>query len=156
VFIQFGHNDEAKEPQYAGRYTPVEDYKKNLIKFITEARNKKAIPVLITPVTRLKFKEGKMMETHAEYSTAVTEVAKKYKTPLIDLDTKSREMLQKFGTDNANLLFNQLEPGEHPNYAAGIKDNTHFNEFGARKIAQLVLAEVRRLNLDLVNYIRKV
>ncbi len=156
VFIQFGHNDEAKEPQYADRYTPVEDYKKNLIKFITEARSKKAIPVLITPVTRMRFdKDGKMMETHVEYSKAMTEVSKQYKTPLIDLDTKSRELLQQFGPDDAKLLFNQLEPGEHPNYPAGIKDNTHFNEFGARKIAELVLAEVRRLNLDLVNYIRK-
>src|SRR3989442_14441710 len=36
VFMQFGHNDEAKEPQYAARYTPVPDYKTNLIKFITE------------------------------------------------------------------------------------------------------------------------
>lgn len=156
VFIQFGHNDEAKEPQYADRYTPVEDYKKNLIKFISEARSRKAVPVLITPVTRMRFdKDGKMMETHVEYSKAVNEVAKQTKTPLIDLDTKSRELLQQLGPDNAKLLFNQLEPGEHPNYPAGIKDNTHFNEFGARKIAELVLAEVRRLNLDLANYIHK-
>ncbi len=55
VFIQFGHNHEAKEPQYADRYTLVEDYKRNLIKFITEARSKKATPVLITPVTRMRF-----------------------------------------------------------------------------------------------------
>src|SRR3954453_23452871 len=30
VLIQFGHNDEAKEPQYAARYTSVPDYKTNL------------------------------------------------------------------------------------------------------------------------------
>src|SRR5438067_11200449 len=42
VFIQFGHNDEAKEEKYKDRYTPVPDYKKNLIKFITETRAKKA------------------------------------------------------------------------------------------------------------------
>jgi lysophospholipase L1-like esterase len=48
VLIQFGHNDEAKQPQYADRYTPVADYKTNLAKFITETRSMKAIPVLIT------------------------------------------------------------------------------------------------------------
>jgi len=44
VLIQFGHNDESSQPQYADRYTPVPDYKTNLIKFITETRSKKAIP----------------------------------------------------------------------------------------------------------------
>ncbi|MEO6540700.1 MAG: hypothetical protein ABIN74_06915, partial [Ferruginibacter sp.] len=52
VLIQFGHNDEAKEEKYKERYTSVPDYKTNLIKFITGSRAKKAIPVLITPVTR--------------------------------------------------------------------------------------------------------
>jgi lysophospholipase L1-like esterase len=156
VFIQFGHNDEAKEPQYADRYTPVEDYRENLVKFIRETRIKKAIPVLITPVTRMRFdKDGKVMETHAEYSKAVIDVAEKYKVALIDLDSRSRDLLQQFGLKSAYLLFNYLEPGEHPNYPLGIKDNTHFNEFGARKIAQLVLAEVRRLNLDLSNHVRE-
>ncbi len=104
----------------------------------------------------MKFdKEGKMMETHTEYSKAVNEVAKEYKTPLIDLDTKSRELLQQFGADNAKLLFNQLESGEHPNYPAGIKDNTHFNEYGARRIAELVLAEIKRLNLNVLEHIYK-
>lgn len=41
VLMQFGHNDEAKELQYAARYTPVPDYKTNLIKFINETRAKK-------------------------------------------------------------------------------------------------------------------
>jgi lysophospholipase L1-like esterase len=48
----------------------------------------------------------------------------------------------------------QLEKGEHPNYPDGRNDNTHFNELGARKIAQLVLQGVRDLHLDLANHIR--
>lgn len=43
VLIQFGHNDEAKEARYKDRYTPVPDYKTNLIRFITESRAKKAV-----------------------------------------------------------------------------------------------------------------
>jgi lysophospholipase L1-like esterase len=156
VLMQFGHNDEAKEPQYAARYTPVPDYKINLIKFINETKAKKAIPVLITPVTRMRFdKEGKIQETHVEYTAACYEVAKQYNVALIDLDKKSRELLQQFGVDNAKLLFMQLAPGEHPNYPEGQKDNTHFNEFGARKIAELVLAGIRELNLELADRIVK-
>lgn len=154
VLIQFGHNDEAKEPKYADRYTPVPDYKKNLLKFITETRAKKAIPVLITPVTRMRFdKDGKIMETHTEYTNAVYEVGKQTGTPVIDLDKRSRELLQQFGADGAKNLFMQLVPGEHPNYPEGQKDNTHFNEYGARRIAELVLSEIKKLNLELADRI---
>ena len=132
VFIQFGHNDESKEK--TDRYTSPEDYKKNLIKFITEARSKNAIPILLTPVSRRNFDSlGNIKETHLAYSPLVREVAAQYKVPLIDHDEKSRTLLQKFGPENSKLLFNQLEANEHPNYPQGIADNTHFNELGARK-----------------------
>jgi lysophospholipase L1-like esterase len=156
VLIQFGHNDEAKEEKYKDRYTSVPNYKINLAKFIIESRSKHANPVLITPVTRRRFdKDGTIVETHVEYTAAVFEVALQYKVPVIDLDKKSRELLQQFGAVNSGLLFMELNPGEHPNYPDGQKDNTHFNEFGARKIAELVLAEIKRLNLELAERIVK-
>lgn len=49
----------------------------------------------------------------------------------------------------ALVAVNWLEPSEHPNYPEGVADNTHFNELGARKIAELVLAEIKSLHLDL-------
>jgi lysophospholipase L1-like esterase len=154
VFIQFGHNDEAKEERYKDRYTPVPDYKNNLIKFITDTRGKKAFPVLITPVTRMRFdKDDKIEETHREYSAAVWEVGKQYNTPVIDLDVKSRELLQQLGPATSKLLFMQLDSLEHPNYPGGQKDNTHFTEFGARRIAELVLGEIRNLKLELAERI---
>lgn len=144
VLIQFGHNDEAKEEKYKDRYTPVPDYKINLIKFISESRAKKAIPVLITPVTRMRFdKDGKIQETHVEYSAAVWEVGKEYHVPVIDLDAKSRNLLQQFGPEYSKMLYMQLDSLENPNYPNGQKDNTHFNEFGARRMAELVLSGIR-------------
>lgn len=154
VLIQFGHNDEAKEERYKDRYTPVPDYKTNLIKFITETRSKKAIPVLITPVTRMRFDAaGKIQETHVEYSAAVWEVGKQYDVPVIDLDAKSRDLLQQFGPVQSKLLFMQLDSLEHPNYPNGQKDNTHFNDYGARLIAQLVLAEIKKQVPGLASHI---
>ncbi len=154
VLIQFGHNDEAKEEKYKDRYTPVPDYKTNLTKFISETRAKKAIPVLITPVTRMKFdKDGNSMETHMEYSAAVYEIAKAQQVALIDLDKKSRELLQQMGPQYSKYLFMQLDSLEHPNYPTGQKDNTHFTEFGARKMAEIVLAGIRELHLGLADRI---
>ena len=154
VFMQFGHNDEAKEEKYKERYTSIPDYKTNLIKFIKESVAKNAIPILITPVTRMKFdKHGNIQETHKEYSAAVFEVSKQYNIPVIDLDKMSRDLLQKFGKENSKLLFMQLDSLQHPNYPAGQKDNTHFNEYGARRMAQIVLMEIKNLKLELAERI---
>jgi pectinesterase len=156
VLIQFGHNDEAKEEKYRDRYTPVEDYKTNLSKFIGDAKSKKANPVLITPVTRMRFNAaGQQEETHAEYSAAVFEVARQHGVPVIDLDKMSRELLDTLGPDLSKNLFMHLEPGEHPAYPEGQRDNTHFNEYGARRMAQLVLAGLKEQKVGLAEKVKK-
>lgn len=153
VLMQFGHNDESKEK--TDRYTTPEDYKKNLRMFINETRTKGAIPVLLTPVSRRKFVNGQQQETHKEYSTLVKEVANTEQVALIDLDSLSRELYQRMGEENSKLLFLQLEASEHPNYPEGKNDNTHFSELGARRIAYIVLIEIKKLNLELGNHIHK-
>jgi len=151
VFIQFGHNDEV--PTKA-TYTPEADFTANLVKFITETKAKKASPILITPVARRKFNaEGVIQGTHDAYSELVRKVAADRKVPLIDLDKESQALLKKIGTEDSKYLFNYLAPGENPNYPAGKSDDTHFSELGARKMAEIVLAEIRLLKLDLVNRI---
>jgi lysophospholipase L1-like esterase len=74
---------------------------------------------------------------------------------VIDLDKLSREMYEKLGPENAKYLFMELDSAEHPNYPAGVHDNTHFNEYGARKMAEIVLSEMKVQHLDLANRIVK-
>jgi lysophospholipase L1-like esterase len=152
VFIQFGHNDEVKSK--VNTYTTPEEFTSNLKKYIGDAREKKMIPVLMTPVARRKFDAtGKIEQTHQEYSALVRKVAEEEKLLFIDLDAQSMQLYQQFGVENSKLLFCQLKPGEHPNYPDGKDDNTHFNELGARLIAQLVLKEIRTTIPDLIPYI---
>lgn len=156
VIMQFGHNDEAKEPQYAERYTSPEDYRKNLIRFITESRAKNANPVLVTPVSRRKFSpEGKALETHIDYSRVVEEVAAVYQVPMLDLDSRSRILYEAFGLEGSKILFNISAAGVNPQFPEGINDGTHFSEYGARLLAELVLDEMKKVNLDLVNHLVK-
>jgi lysophospholipase L1-like esterase len=151
VLIQFGHNDEV--PTKA-TYTPEANFRTNLIKFINDAKSKKAIPVLITPVARRKFDAaGKIEETHAVYAEIVRTVAQERQVPLIDLDKESQELLQKFGPETSKYLYNHLTPGENPNYPEGKDDDTHFSELGARKMAEIVLADIKTLKLDLARHI---
>ncbi|MBY0535928.1 MAG: rhamnogalacturonan acetylesterase [Chitinophagaceae bacterium] len=143
VFIQFGHNDEAKDK--VERYTTPEEYTTNLLKFVNETKAKQGIPVLLTPVSRRRFdKEGKATETHTEYSALVRTLAAKENVLMIDLDKLSMDLYQQFGAENSKWLFLQLQPNEHPNYPEGKNDNTHFNELGARLVAQLVLSEIKK------------
>ena len=154
VFIQFGHNDEVKSK--VGRYTTPEEYRANLSRFVEESRSKGAKPILLTPVGRRKFNEaGQVQGTHEQYSAIVRDLARDLQVPLIDMDKKSQALLQEWGPEKSALLYMHLEPGEHPNYPEGVADDTHFNELGARKMAQLVLAEIRKMDLDLANRIVK-
>jgi len=154
VLIQFGHNDESKDK--GERYSTPEEFKTNLRKYVDETRNKKANPILLTPVARRKFdSNGNITETHEYYSPLVREIAKETNTPLIDLDEKSKALLQQFGPENSKFLFNYSAPGEHPNYPDGKADDTHFNEYGARRIAELVLSGIKELNLELADRIVK-
>lgn len=153
VFIQFGHNDEVKTKK---TYTTEEEFKTNLEKYVTESLKSGAFPILITPVARRSFDaNGNVQESHKVYSEIVRNVAKEKKIPLIDLDRESMALLQKMGVENSKLLFNKLEAGQHPNYPAGVDDNTHFNELGARRMAELVLSELKKLNLELASRIVK-
>jgi len=154
VIVQFGHNDEAKEPQYQDRYTPVPDYKKNLEKIILETKAKSSNPILVTPVTRMRFDNaGNALETHKEYSAAVWEVGKKMNVPVIDLDAMSRSLLQKLGPDQSKFLFMFLDSLQNPHYPNGRQDWTHFNELGARRMAEIVLNEMKRQQLPVAGRI---
>lgn len=151
VFVQFGHNDEVPTKK---TYTTEEQFKNNLIRYVNETRSKKAIPVLITPIARRKFDaSGNVIGTHEVYSQIVRNVAKQLNVPLIDLDKKSQALLQQFGPKTSKLLYNYLEPGENPHYPEGRSDDTHFSELGARMMAEIVLASVKELKLDLADHI---
>lgn len=151
VLIQFGHNDEVKTKS---TYTTEEEFSANLAKYISETKSKGANPVLITPVARRKFDDaGHIQGTHDVYSNLVRQAAAKYSVPLIDLDKESQALLQQYGLETSKLLYNYVAPGEHPNYPDGKQDDTHFSELGARKMAQIVLADIRTLHLELADRI---
>ena len=153
VFIQFGHNDEVQSKKSA---TSENEFAANLKQYVIETRSKNANPVLLTPVARRSFDStGKLMDTHKIYAGIVRSVAAQLNVPLIDVDAKSRTLLQELGVEKSIFLFNHLEKGEHPNYPDGKKDNTHFNELGARIMAQIVLQGIKDLELDIQTNIRK-
>jgi lysophospholipase L1-like esterase len=154
VFIQFGHNDESKEK--VDRYTPPEDYRRNLIQFISDVRAKQATPVLLTPVMRRRFDQaGKFFDTHGEYPDIVRSVAAESRVALLDMHRQSEKVIKEYGVEGSKKLFLQLAPGENPNYPKGIEDNTHFSPLGADVMASLAVEGIREQKLGLAKYLKR-
>jgi len=147
VNLEDGLNDD--------NYSIGETVKFRMQKMIAEAKKKQAIPVLVTPVASRRVQSGKGVATRIKYREMITTLARKHHVQIIDLTTESRKLFEQFGPDDSRYLFNYLQPGQNPNYPNGSSDDIHLNEFGARKVAQLVLADLRKLFPDLNNRVVK-
>ncbi len=154
VVIQFGHNDE--KPEKVDRYTPPDDYRRNLIKFVTETAAKGATPILCTPIVRRRFdKDGKFYDEHGVYPDVVREIAASHKVPLIDMHRKSRDLLVRLGPDSSKSLFLWIEPGQYKSLPKGRRDDTHFSLYGATTMAEFAADGIRSLGLDLAKHLNK-
>ncbi|WP_049968058.1 GDSL-type esterase/lipase family protein [Haloferax prahovense] len=150
VFVQFGHNDEVPSKE---QHTTEEAFVDNLRKFVGETREQGATPVLLTSIARRHFDDGVPKDTHHEYADLTRAVARDRDVPFIDMDERTRSLLEELGPADSTALYNHLEPGEHPNYPDGIADDTHFSEHGARRMADLVLDGVEEVDLGLAAHV---
>lgn len=155
LLIQFGHNDMKTEEEHL--YAPPFGlYTENLITFIEEARKKEAIPILATPVYRRRFDDsGYLKNSLGDYPLAVRMLAEKTHTPLIDLHKQSFTLFSDLGPEKTKDIFLWLSPGEYENYPEGVEDNSHFSEQGAIALSQLVINEMKRLQLPVINYLKE-
>ncbi|MGX9461249.1 rhamnogalacturonan acetylesterase [Shewanella sp. A14] len=154
VIIQFGHNDQSKHK--LDRYTPPDEFVTNLTQFINDVRERRGIPLLMTPITRRYFDEqGKIKDTHPIYADLVRRVAKETLVDFIDMERVTQEYFQSLEDAGSAMRFMHLAANVHPNYPNGVTDNTHLNELGAREVAQLVLAQLRVIDHPLVTHLRK-
>lgn len=139
VMIQFGHNDATLERPL--RYVTPDAYKEYIRLFVSQTREKGAIPIVITPVSRNQpWKDGKLENLHGEYYTAAVEVAVELDVLMIDLTQRSMDFFVEKGEDYVtHHYFMNLKPGQYPNYPEGKVDNTHFVTEGAEVVAKLAL-----------------
>lgn len=137
VLIQFGHND-SHAPDKPESTDARSDYKEYLRRYVQETRQIGAIPVLITPMVRRDFdaagkiREDQIVGNLAAYAQAMRQVSQETGTVLIDLYTSSKTLAEKLG------------PQQSANYANRKGDITHFNEIGARAMAELVMQDLEQ------------
>lgn len=146
VVIEFGHNDESKAS--FPRFTTPAEYGANLRKFVSDVRGKSAIPILCTPVSRRKFEDGKLVDTHKLYSDEVRKIAKEENVLFIDMQKKSAKRIMELGEIESKKLFVYIEPGVKLSNPKGRKDDTHFNELGATVLAEEFVKGLKELHID--------
>lgn len=153
--IQFGHND--ANTQRPGRYAaPNGAYRANLLKMIDVARAVGAQPVLMTPVIRRNFVDGRVRADFRPWSDEVRRLAAETKIPLIDLESYSAAWVQRAGEERSKLYYLHHRPEDGvAAFPKGVTDDTHFSELGARGIANIVAERLRRLNLPVSRLLLK-
>ncbi|GEM_PF-308086 len=141
LFLQFGHNDQKELwPQtYAEAQTT---YKEYLRVFVAEARRRGANPVLVTPMHRRNFENGKIVETLGAYPEAMRQVAEEEKVPLIDLHAMSAQLYEALGLDKSAAAF-----------SGNGRDATHHSAYGAYELARAVVRGVQDAVPDLAKYL---
>ena len=148
VFIQFGHNDSKQDDSL--RYAPAYGlYQDNLRMYCRTVREMGATPVLLTPVMRRWFKDGKLdLDCHTDYPAAMKQVASELGVELLDITVSSAEWLQALGDEASRPYFMWVPAGVYAFCPEGKEDNTHTKANGARVVAGLVCDAIRQSSLD--------
>lgn len=145
VFIEFGHNDaKADDP---ARYAPAYGaYQENLRTFIDGVREKGGTPVLLSPIARRWFKEGKLdRNCHTDYPAAMEAVAKEKGVTFIDMTTPTLDWIEGLG-DEASKAFFMISTGKN--------DNTHLVPAGARKVTEIVCDKIKEQIPEIAEHLR--
>ncbi len=154
VIIQFGHNDE-KADKPAVYAAPHGAYRENLLRFVQETRAHGGHPVLATSVARRKWSEaGELQPTHGEYPDVVRALAAEEKVPLLELEKLTSDLEREFGVEGSKKLHLWFAANEIPSVTKELKDDTHYSELGARRVAALAAAEIARLGLPLAAWLQ--
>ncbi|MDD2306037.1 MAG: rhamnogalacturonan acetylesterase [Prolixibacteraceae bacterium] len=147
VLMQFGHNDngpvndtlrargtikgigeetEEIDNLITKQHEIVHSYGWYLRKIVQEAKTKGATPIIVTPIPRNDWENGKVKRTPASYPDWVMEIARQEKIGYIDLNERMSEKLDLLGENKVTGIY-FFAP-----------DHTHTSAMGASMAASLV------------------
>lgn len=151
LFIEFGHNDQKEKGPNDG---PYKSYTERFRTFISKAREKGAIPVIVTSTSRRSFNtEGKTVNTLGDYPAAARKVAQDEKVQLIDLNEMTTRFYDAMGVEPSKKAFVHYPANTFPGQEKALEDNTHFNPYGAYELAKCIVEGIKASDLGLKKYL---
>ena len=153
VFVEFGHNDEKERQPGDGAWY---HYQYQLKIFIDRVRAKGADIVFCTPTQRRSFESDNktISNTHGDFPAAMKMVAEKERVPLIDLNQMTKVFFETLGLEDSKRALVHYPANTFPNQPNELRDNTHFNPYGAYEVAKCVVMGIKKLGLPLVQQLR--
>lgn len=145
LFIQFGINDSSSTcPRHVG---PAR-YRQLMTTMVQAALARGAHPVLLTPVAAITC-SGSTATKNRGFVNETFAVGSATRAPVVDLQSLSVSLYNslRFCPHNGDF-------GSGPVGAFFCDDRTHFETYGAQRIAGLVAGDVRKQNLALAAYLR--
>jgi len=170
VLIQFGHND---QPGKAERSTTLPEFRANMRRYTDEVRAAGAVPLLVTPLTRRTFKDGRLVDGLEPWAEVTRTVARESGVVLLDLHRDSMAAVAALGAVDA-LSLAELPPPPVAVAAAetgttvevdkpaasttgahvAMFDYTHLGPKGAELFSGMVAAEITRSVPELAYHLR--
>ena len=87
----------------------------------------------------VKMIEGDtLVDTHGLYAVAPRDVAQRMNCHFIDANRITHDLEQGLGREASKKLHMWFLPGEEPSVPQGRQDNTHYNVYGAHRVASLL------------------
>ena len=152
VLIQFAHNDQKP----GAGFVSIPEYKELMKKFIAEAKARGATTILVTSMNRRNFDaDNKILMTLGDYPKATRDVADELHLGLIDLNAMSKTLYEAMGPEGTLNAFVHYPANTFPGQDAELKDDTHFNSYGAYELARAIVQFIRTQHLSLEQYLRK-
>jgi len=149
LLIQFAHND-----QKPGAVS-LDEYRDLLRRYITDAHSHGATPILVTSMNRRNFDaDGKIIQTLGDYPQTMRDVAADQHVALIDLNTLSKTLFEALGEQGTLHAFVHYPANTFPDQPTELKDDTHFNSYGAYELARAIVQNIRDQHLPLEKYLR--
>jgi len=149
--FQFGHNDEKPSP--AVHADPDTDYADNLRRFIKETREIGGVPIIISPLARRTFKDGKPSNPSLErYANAARRVAAEENVTFIDLLRMSTALLSTMTQEQADefdATGHEDAKAENAGKAVPALDRTHLNDKGKAVFGRMVADNLVRTQVEL-------
>lgn len=152
VIVEFGHNDEKEKKAGDGAWY---SYSRNLKIFIDRVKEVGGNIIFCTPTARRSFdNNGRIINTHGDYPTAMKTVAMRENVPVIDLTQMSTTFYETLGVEGSKKSLVHYPANTFANQDKPLADNTHFNPYGAWEVAKMVVMGLKQIHSPLADYLR--
>lgn len=152
LFIEFGHNDQKEKGPNDGAF---KSYTERLKLFVSEARAKGGIPVIVTSTSRRMFDSSthRTVNTLGDFPAAARKVAQEEHVALIDLNAMTTTLYDALGVEPSKKAFVHYPANTWPGQDKALADNTHFNAYGAYELAKCIVEGVKLNKLGISRFL---